>query len=350
MKKYLRQFGGKVTPELELRYSKSDRWIKGRFRNFIKTKIEVPWSRVPGIIVKQIAQRREREPRIKLPILPLDLKSLYSDDNCMQFIWYGHSALFIRVHGKNILVDPMLGPDTTPIAPMSTLRFSENSLDLIDDFPQIDLMLITHDHYDHLDLDSIEKLKSKVDQYFVALGVGRHLEAWGISENKITEFDWWDGTTWSGIDFFFTPTQHFAGRRINDRSMSLWGGWVLNTGSENVWISGDGGYGKHFKEIGEKLGPFDLAFMECGQYNADWRDMHLFPDESIQAAVDAGVKKAIPIHWGAFSLSYQHTWYEPVEHFILSAHENQMSFSSPQLGQVFNIDDEMIDQWWLKYI
>jgi L-ascorbate metabolism protein UlaG (beta-lactamase superfamily) len=256
----------------------------------------------------------------------------------------------IRVHGKNILIDPMFGPDTTPIAPMPTIRFSDNTLDIIDSLPEIDLVMITHDHYDHLDLASIEKLNSKVKEYYVALGVGRHLEAWGVSGSCIAEFDWWDGITWAGIDIFFTPTRHFSGRGIKDRSMSLWGGWVLNTGTENIWISGDGGYGKHFSEIGERLGPFDLAFMECGQYNSDWHEMHMFPDESVQAAVDAGVNKAIPIHWGAFSLSYQHTWYEPVEHFILSAHTSNMPFSSPPLGKVFSIEVEELDQWWLPYV
>ena len=132
--------------------------------------------------------------------------------------------------------------------------------------------------------------------------------------------------------------------------MSLWGGWVINNGIENVWISGDGGYGKHFKEIGDRLGPFDLAFMECGQYNSDWHEMHMFPDESIQAAVDACAKKVIPIHWGAFSLSYQHTWYEPVEYFILSAHTFKIPFSSPPLGKIFSIQVEEIDQWWLPYV
>ena len=252
----------------------------------------------------------------------------------------------MRLQGQTILIDPMLGPNASPIAPFKTKRFSENTLDLIDDFPEIDLMLLSHDHYDHLDLDSIEKLQHKTKKYFVAIGVKRHLVHWGIDESKIQEFDWWDNDSFNGIHITFTPTRHFSGRGLTDRAKSLWGGWNLKTEKENIWFSGDGGYGEHFKEVGNKLGPFDFAFMECGQYNEKWRPIHMFPDESVQAGMDAQVKKAMPVHWAGFALS-QHSWTEPVEEFSKHAEDIKLDTIYPRLGQIVSLSDKLeSDPWW----
>jgi L-ascorbate metabolism protein UlaG (beta-lactamase superfamily) len=240
----------------------------------------------------------------------------------------------------------MLGPNTTPIAPFATKRFSENSLSMIDDFPEIDLMLITHDHYDHLDYDSIQKLKEKTKKYFVALGVKRHLVRWGVEADLITEFDWWNDAPLEDIHITFTPTRHFSGRGLKDREKCLWGGWVFKTSNENIWFSGDGGYGEHFKEIGKRFGPFDFAFMECGQYNDDWRPIHMFPDESVQAALDGQVKKAMPVHWGGFSLSYQHAWTDPADEFVKFSKEKGLDYLLPALGKMFTYSDTLQEIWW----
>jgi len=252
----------------------------------------------------------------------------------------------MRLNNSTILIDPMLGPNTTPIAPFPTKRFSEVTLSLIDSFPEIDLILMTHDHYDHLDFDSIQKLKLKTKKYFVALGLKRHLISWGVEADLITEFDWWDTFDFDAIQITFTPTRHFSGRGLSDRSKCLWGGWAFKTEHENIWFSGDGGYGMHFKTIGERLGPFDFAFMECGQYNEDWRSIHLFPDESVQAALDAQVKKAMPVHWGGFALSYQHAWTDPVNEFITHAKLNHFDYLVPKLGELFSASDVLTEEWW----
>src|SRR5690606_15358132 len=153
---------------------------------------------------------------------------------------------------------------------------------------------------------------------------------WGVPAEKITEFDWWDAVTINDIEVTFTPTRHFSGRGLRDRFKSLWGGWVFRTGQERIWFSGDGGYGGHFKEIGERLGPFDFALMECGQYNDYWRYIHLFPEESIQAALDAKVSKVMPVHWAGFSLSFQHTWSQPAQDFARHAAAHQLAVSFPK--------------------
>ncbi|MEN0003403.1 MAG: MBL fold metallo-hydrolase [Bacteroidota bacterium] len=343
---FLQQFGGKVTKELATQYAQSPNWRDGSFQNLEPTSLAGNLLDLPRIIYKQLSYRNGREPQQPLPVAPFDATAFLADTEKSKFIWYGHSALLLRMQGKTLLVDPMLGPDTTPIAPIPTKRFSENVLSVINDFPEIDVLLLTHDHYDHLDYASIQQLKAKTRHYFVAMGVKRHLVSWGIEAALITEFDWWQAKSLENIHITFTPTRHFSGRGLTDRLKTLWGGWVFETPNEKIWFSGDGGYGQHFQEIGQRLGPFDFGFMECGQYNDDWHPIHLFPAEAVQAALDAGAKKAMPVHWAGFALSYQHTWHEPPEVFVQSAQEKQLDYALPPLGQVFSVEDVLQEQWW----
>ena len=347
MKNFQLQFGGKITKELQGRYEKSENWKDGAFQNLEKTEMDMPLIKIPGMIYKQMTKKRQK-PETSLPIAPFDRAAFLAPADKAKLIWYGHSVVLMRLKGKTILIDPMLGLDTTPIAPFDNRRFSENSLSLIDDFPEIDLILLTHDHYDHLDYDSIQKLKHKTKKYFVALGLKRHLVRWGVDADSITEFDWWNTGSLEDIKIAFTPTRHFSGRGLTDRSKSLWGGWVFKTESENIWFSGDSGYGDHFKEIGERFGPFDFAFMECGQYNDDWRSIHMFPNESVQAALDAGVKKGMPVHWAGFSLSYQHTWTEPAEEFVKFSKQKGFDYALPSLGELYAYSDISQKEWWRK--
>lgn len=343
----IKQFGGKVTEALLERYAKSSNWKEGKFQNLEETSMSFSIQDLPNLMYKQFFDTKGRMPKISIPIMPFkeDIKSTNSE---AQFIWFGHSVVFIRLNGKNLLIDPMLGPNASPIAPFTTKRFSEDSLKVIDDLPEIDLVLLTHDHYDHLDLASIEKLKGKTKQYFVAIGVKRHLTSWGIADQQITEFDWWEQQDFEGIDITFTPTRHFSGRGLTDRAKSLWGGWVFRTTEENIYFSGDGGYGEHFKAVGEKLGPFDIGFMECGQYNKNWHQIHMYPEECVQAAVDAGVKKALAVHWAGFALA-QHHWKDPIERFTKKAEEVSMPIITPQIGELFSKTDEGTANWWNHY-
>ncbi len=346
---FFKQFGGSVTDELTSLYAQSPNWRDGHFQNLEETDMSGNLLDLPRIIYKQLSNRQGREPKQPLPVQPFDKEAFLAPSSTAKMIWYGHSVVLLRINNKTLLIDPMLGPNTTPIAPMPTRRFSENTLELIDQFPEIDLVLLTHDHYDHLDLASIRKLKSKTKQYFVSLGVKRHLVSWGVDAKRITEFDWWDMQPLGDMAISFTPTRHFSGRGLTDRFKALWGGWVFQTEKENIWFSGDGGYGDHFAEVGRRFGPFDFAFMECGQYNDDWHPIHLFPHEAVQAAQDAGVKKAMPVHWGGFALSYHHTWKEPVEDFVAAAQENELPYLTPKLGELFTSSSADSEPWWRGY-
>ncbi|MCE7994032.1 MAG: hypothetical protein HEP71_18740 [Roseivirga sp.] len=340
-----KQFGGKPTESLLEHYSQSPNWKEDKFMNLEETTMEFHWNELPKFLYTQFFESKGREPKNPLPVAAFDETAFLSSDEEMRFVWYGHSVLLMRMAGKTILIDPMLGPNASPIAPFKTKRFSENTLAIIDDLPEIDLMLLTHDHYDHLDLQSIEKLMPKVSQYFVALGCARHLVKWGVKEGQIKEFDWWDDAHFDGVDITFTPTRHFSGRGLKDRAKSLWGGWVFKTGQESIYFSGDGGYGEHFKEVGEKLGPFDFGIMECGQYNKNWHQIHMYPEESVQAAIDARVNKIMAVHWAGFSLA-QHSWKEPIERFVKAAEEKDLSVLTPAIGRQFSYSNENMGYWW----
>ena len=342
---FKKQFGGKITPEIQKRYEQSPQWKNGKFENIEETDMSFSASDVFKLMRQQFTNTSGRSPKQDLPIAPFDANAFLADDGFGISIWYGHSVVLIRMQGQTILIDPMLGPNAGPISPFPIKRFSKNTLDLIDGFPDIDLMLITHDHYDHLDWSSIEKLKSKTKKYGVAIGVKRHLEAWGVESRRIQEFDWWDQSQIADIQITFTPTRHFSGRGISDRAKCLWGGWSLKTQQEHVWFSGDGGHGDHFTEIGNRLEPFDFAFMECGQYNEMWHPIHLFPEESVEAALQSKVKKATPVHWAGFRLAL-HDWTDPAERFVTHAQAKGLSYTLPQLGRVYNIKEEVKDLWW----
>ena len=341
-----KEFGGKVTPVEIEKYSRSKHWDGQKFNNLEETKMNIPFKAIPKLLFSQFFKRKQRQPIKEIKVPPFSAELFLAPSELMKFIWYGHSAILIRLKNKTILIDPMFGADAAPIAPFSIKRFNSVSTSIISDFPEIDLLIMSHDHYDHLDLKSIQLLKGKVKKYYVALGVGRHLISWGIDPAAITEFDWWEKHSFEDIEITFTPTRHFSGRGMRDRFKGLWGGWALKTDTENNWFSGDGGYGKHFKEIGDKLGPFDFAFMECGQYNKLWRPIHLFPDECIQAALDAKAKKIMPVHWGSFNLS-DHNWKEPVEQFVLACKRNNIPYRTPLIGEIITpILQEENNHWW----
>jgi L-ascorbate metabolism protein UlaG (beta-lactamase superfamily) len=340
-----KQFGTTPSkPDME-RYSRSPQWNGNIFLNSELTTTNVTFWSLPKLLYKQFCKKENRQPLNKLIIRPFDKAEFEKQHSGMKAIWYGHSAILMRINNLNLFIDPMLGPNAAPISPFAVKRFSDNTLNIIDELPDLDLVLMSHDHYDHLDYSSILKLKAKVKHFFVALGVARHLKGWGIEESKITEFDWWDEKTFNDIKIAFTPSRHFSGRGLTDNAKGLWGGWTFKTTEENIWFSGDGGYGKHFVEVGKRLGPFDFAFMECGQYNELWHLIHMYPEEGVQAAIDANARKIMPVHWGAFSLA-QHSWTEPVQRFVAEAERQSINYYVPNLGELFDIRYQAVSKWW----
>lgn len=343
------QFGGRISPADKRAYAQSPQWDGQKFVNQSETKVDVNLRTMPGLIRANLKDRKQRIPQHPLPVQPFNSQAWNSSNAHFQFIWYGHSVVLMKLAGKTILIDPMFGPDASPVGPVRTPRFSQNTLDILDTLPDLDAVFLTHDHYDHLDYASIQKLKGKVVHYYVALGVKRHLRHWGIPAGQITEYDWWDTGRLGDIQFTFTPSRHFSGRGLTDRTKCLWGGWAFITPQKRIYWSGDGGYASHFSEIGDKLGPFDWAFLECGQYYKLWTQVHQLPEEAVQAAIDVGAKVSTPVHWGAFKLAPHH-WQDPVERFAAAAKNKGITTAFPELGQLVIEKDKLPCQhWWSIY-
>ncbi len=281
-----------------------------------------------------------------MPILHPDTGIIASSpDTITALTWFGHSAFLLEMDGKIILLDPMFGPAAAPFT-FQVNRFSNDLPIALEDLPKIDAVVFSHDHYDHLDYPTIMSIKDKVSAYYVPLGLGSHLQHWGIEEENIHELDWWQETNFEGITLACTPSQHFSGRGISDRGSTLWSSWVIKGKKHNLFFSGDSGYFLGFKKIGEKYGPFDLAMVECGQYNTLWQEIHMLPEESAQAAVDLNAKMMMPIHWAMFELAL-HPWKEPVERLSIKAEELNMPIFTPKIGERFTLGTPLSsEKWW----
>jgi L-ascorbate metabolism protein UlaG (beta-lactamase superfamily) len=207
----------------------------------------------------------------------------------------------MEMDGKKIFLDPMLGSVPAPHPLLGSKRFNDTLPMPIEDLPDLDAILISHDHYDHLDYGSIQKLSERTGHFFVPLGVGAHIREWGVPDEKITEMDWWEEVNFEGITLVSTPARHFSGRGVLDRYSSLWCSWVIKGNEKAIFFGGDSGYDKSFKEIGKKYGPFDFAMLECGQYDEQWPDIHMMPQETVQANIGLKSNLLMPIHWGRSS-------------------------------------------------
>ena len=261
------------------------------------------------------------------------------------YIWFGHSTVLWRLDGKNILIDPVF--DSAAPVSFAVPRFQE-PVQTLDELPPIDWVIISHDHYDHLSYASMQFLKSQPNiRYFVPLGVSAYLKGWGIASSQITEMDWWDAQQVEGIQIACTPSQHFSGRTGPRGMRTLWASWVLKTESFAFYFSGDSGYDVHFKQIGEKYGPFDIAFMETGQYNPMWYMSHMFPEESAQGGMDLQAAVVHPIHWGTFKLS-THAWDDPVKRIVKKATTLSLPLSIPKQGQMVSFPLQEVNQDWYK--
>src|SRR5690606_34041675 len=248
-------------------------------------------------------------PTDRIPSVKTDLKQIPLTENVL--VWFGHSSYYIQLNGKRFLIDPVFSGNASPIL-KSNKSFKGSDIYSAEDMPYIDFLLISHDHYDHLDYETILKLKPKVKQVICGLGVGSHLEHWEFEDSKVIEKDWnQEIELTDGITLHTTPARHFSGRSFT-RNNTLWLSYVLETPDFKMFLGGDSGYDTHFKAIGEKFGGFDLAILENGQYNEAWHDIHTLPEEVLKAAVDLKAKRILPVHSSKFKLAF-HSWDEPLK-------------------------------------
>ncbi|MEO9953765.1 MBL fold metallo-hydrolase [Nonlabens sp.] len=336
---------GKPPTKKDLKqYANSPQLNNNKFNNTIETavKIKTDWSRVASYFTGC-----NKAPGWSMPVNQLE-ENFFNDkqDNATRLTWFGHSALMLEMSGKKIFIDPMLCDVLAPHPWLSAARFKDTLPMQIENLPEMDAVLISHDHYDHLDYGSIIVIKDKVKMFYVPLGIKSHLESWDVPSDHITELDWWQEIQIDDIKLIATPARHFSGRGLTDRNKTLWCSYIIQNEKDTIYFGGDSGYDTHFKEIGEKYGPFDLTMLECGQYDEQWPEMHMMPEETVLAAIDLESKLFMPIHWGNFKLSLQE-WIEPVERAVLKAKELEVNVTTPLLGESVFLDKKIPQcKWW----
>lgn len=337
----LPQFGRIPDYDKDEKIQNSKQFRNGSFHNEGMIEMKMNGSKFRKMLKAFFSSPPNKRPPKDLKISD---KSLIKFDrplnNLTQLTWFGHSAMMIDIEGKRILLDPLFSENASPFS-FGVSRF-ENAIHLDDSdlakLGKIDAVIISHDHFDHLDYPTIKKINHQVGHYFVPLAVGEHLRKWGVEDSRITELDWWDEVGYLGLSLACTPGQHFSGRDPRHRNSALWCSWVIAGGNQRIFFSGDSGYFSGFAQIGEKYGPFDLAIMECGQYNELWHEIHMMPEESVQAALDLKAKQMLPVHNSAFSLSI-HSWNEPLNRAYAEADKRQFSILKVIPGESFILAD-----------
>ncbi|RZJ68163.1 MAG: MBL fold metallo-hydrolase [Flavobacterium sp.] len=337
-------FGKLPSGDRLARIRKLPNYQDGEIKNQSFTPVKPEGVSYWDMLSKVIAGNKNGTPKNIIPHQQPD----FSSSEQLKLTWFGHSSYLIQVDGKNILVDPVFSERTSPFQFLGTKRFAGTDFINVEDFPPLDIVLITHDHYDHLDYYTILKLRKSGVKFITSLGVGAHLEHWGIESERITELAWQEETSpMANISFKAMPARHFSGRLFK-RNQTLWSSFILKTKHNNLYLGGDSGYDTHFKEIGKNYGPFDLAILECGQYNKMWPNIHMFPNEVALASKELNAKYLLPVHWGKYRLAL-HNWDESINGVVKSAIDLHVDVLTPQLGETFNIENKLPkSKWWIN--
>ena len=321
----------------------SPNYKNGSFQNISKTPVMAEDSSFWKTLKSYFNKPADTKPPVPLPFVKTDLKKLA--DDAPVIVWFGHSSYLIRVNGLTILVDPVFSNHAAPFSFMVKAYPGADTY-TVNHMPDIDLLVQTHDHYDHLDYESVVALKPRIKKIVTGLGTGAHFEYWGFDPAIITELDWWQTTTpYTGMELTAAPGRHFSGRGLS-RGKTLWAGFILKTTAANIYLGGDSGYDTHFTKIGSKYGPFDLAILECGQYDAHWPHIHMMPEETAQAAVELGAKRLLPVHWAKFTLAL-HSWNDPIKRVVKKATALGLPITTPMIGEPVVLNKSYPGEvWW----
>lgn len=283
------------------------------------------------------------------PDAPLEVQSL-AENELRQApdasLWrLGHSTVLFKLDGKFWITDPVFAERVSPVSFTGPKRFHVPPL-ARDDLPEIEAVILSHDHYDHLDQATVLAIEPRVKHFLAPLGVGDRLIAWGIPAEKVQQLDWWEEAQIGSVSLIATPAQHFSGRSLTDRNTTLWASWVVKTPSTRIFLSGDSGYFDGFKTIGDRYGPFDVTLIENGAYNEAWADIHMQPEQTLQAHLDLRGKTLVPIHNGTFDLAL-HAWTEPLERIVGIAKDKKVALSTPRVGERLDIRQPSDGvAWW----
>jgi len=344
---YLQQpiFGKAPSGERLARVQSSPNYSKGKFQNVSVTPSLTEGYSYVSIIYEQFFKTHPNlEPSANIPTTKTDLRQLSPSENIL--VWFGHSSYFMQLEGHTFLVDPVLSGNASPI-PGSVKAYKGTDPYTVADFPEIDYLLISHDHYDHLDYTTIVGLRDKVKTVVCGLGVGAHFEHWGYAPNILIENDWNETLDFGDLKIHTATARHFSGRALS-RNNTLWLSYVVETPTRKIYVGGDSGYEAHLAEIGALHGPFDLAILDNGQYNAAWKEIHFKPEEVVQAAIDLRAKRLMPVHSSKFTLA-MHPWNEPLREVYKFAQDRNVPLVTRIIGEKVLLDEEtqLFNVWWI---
>jgi L-ascorbate metabolism protein UlaG (beta-lactamase superfamily) len=344
----MRSLGRKPQGARLERIKGSPRWTGERFRNVhpIALGLRDPNATMPTLS-EFLCGGERRVPRGPLPSMsPLDTWTK-TPGSGLRATWLGHSTVLIEIDGLRVLTDPVWGPRASPSSLAGPKRFQPVPVALRA-MPPLDLVIVSHDHYDHLDYPTIRELAKLEVPFVTSLGVGAHLEAWGVAAQRIVELDWWEShqVPNSGLTVTAAPSQHFSGRGLKDRNLTLWSSFIIRGERHAVFFSGDTGLTSEYELIRARLGPFDLVMLEVGAFHPAWGDIHLGPHNALKALGLLGGGAFLPVHWGTFSLA-MHAWDQPAESLLESGAKAGAQLLMPRLGEPAEpVHVERIEPWW----
>jgi L-ascorbate metabolism protein UlaG (beta-lactamase superfamily) len=341
----LAALGGKVSDARLERVTASPHFTGKGFVNPIATPQAV--RDAGGLVWQYVAGKEQREPREPLPILFPETGSLTARrGEPLRLTWLGHSTVLLDIDGVLVLTDPVFGPRAAPVSWAGPKRFHPPPVPVAK-LPPIDVVLVSHDHYDHLDFPTIQALASTGARFVTSLGVGAHLEHWGVPAHHITELDWWEHTEVKTLRITAAPARHFAGRGPGASAHTFWSSWALQGPRHSAWFSGDTGpYDDGFSEIGARFGGFDLSMIEIGAWNPAWGNIHLGPENAVRVHQQVRARTMMPVHWGTFNLAL-HAWDQPIRHVMALAEQHDVHLLSPMMGQTVHRESG-VSPYWLK--
>lgn len=337
----MESFGGWFEGERLTRMQRSPQYKGTRFENTPPQDPDMHlWESL-----KKYSEGQLREPRFTIAVVQRSSEDFKPQaEPGLRAYWFGHASTLIEIDGLRIMTDPVFSEFASPfqVSP-SPRRFHPVPLDL-EKMPFIDAVVISHDHFDHLDMATTKAFAARGTHFYVGLGVGAHLERWGVPAGQIHEMDWWEQATLKGVRIVCTPARHYSGRRSMDNS-TLWASWYVQGEKHSAYYSGDTGYASHFSEIAKRLGPVELAVIKVGAYGTTWLDIHMDPESAVQASLDLGARMLFPVHWATFNLSY-HSWEEPILRAVAAAKAKKVNLVTPRVGERVVYGQPFASQRW----
>jgi L-ascorbate metabolism protein UlaG (beta-lactamase superfamily) len=335
------QIGGKSTGARRARVEASPQFADGKFRNNVPTGSSLSLASIPKVAVAVFTGTAARRPHRAIPLVSAPSETA----DGLHVTWFGHSTALIEIEGRRVLLDPVWSDRCSPSQLAGPRRLHQPPVPL-HELPRIDAVVISHDHYDHLDMATVQHLAGLHPAVFVVpLGVGAHLERWGVPAARIAELDWNERAEVAGLELIATPARHFSGRGLS-RDETLWASWVIKGPSRRVFYSGDTGYFPGFAAIGAEHGPFDVTLVQVGAYGDEWPDIHMVPEDGVATHLDVRGGLMIPVHWATFDLA-AHQWSEPAERTWREAKARDVRLAIPRPGERIDVDNPPeIDAWW----